>query len=71
VTKRKFTDVVLDDEMAEILRAKTAAERLVLMGQLWDFAARVVRDMARAQHPDWTEDELTKHVARRMSHGTA
>ncbi len=67
---RTFTDEVLDDRMAKILRAKTPAERLALIGQLWDFAKQLVRDMARAQHPDWTDDELNRHVAWRMSRGS-
>jgi hypothetical protein len=69
VPKRAFTDEVLSDEMAAILRAKTPAERLQIAFSMWDFAQQMIRRMARADHPEWTEAELTRYVAHRMSHG--
>jgi hypothetical protein len=67
--KRKFTDEILSDEMAAILRTKTAAERLQIAFDMWDFAQHLIRRSAQAQHPEWTQAELEHHVARRMSHG--
>ncbi len=69
MTQRTFTDEVLDDRTAAILRAKTPAERLAIASGLWEFVAATVRDMARAQHSDWSATELARHVASRMSHG--
>lgn len=67
--KRTFTDEVLSDEMAAILRAKTPAERLQIAFSMWSFAQQIIRRTARAEHPEWSEAELDRHVANRMSHG--
>jgi len=67
--RRTFTDEVLSDEMAEILRAKTPAERLAIAFDMWSFAQQLIRRTARAMHPEWTDEELDRHVASRMSHG--
>ena len=66
---RRFTDEVLDDRMAAILRSKTPAERLAMAFGMWRFARDLISRNARRDHPEWTESELTLHVARRMSHG--
>jgi hypothetical protein len=66
---RRFTDEVLSDEMAAILRSKTPAERLAIVFGMWRFARDLIERTSRAQHPEWTEEELRQHVARRMSHG--
>ena len=67
--QRTFTDEVLSDEMAAILRAKTPDERLAIAFRMWEFARDLIRRTARAQHPEWTDAQLNQHVARRMSHG--
>jgi hypothetical protein len=67
--RRTFTDEVLSDEMAEILRAKTPAERLAIAFDMWSFAQQLIRRTARFQHPEWTDKELDRHVASRMSNG--
>ncbi|HEV8059699.1 MAG TPA: hypothetical protein VGP68_07490 [Gemmataceae bacterium] len=69
--KRQFTDEIVSEEMAAILRAKTPAERLQIGFSLWSFAQKLIRSRARAEHPEWTEAELDRHVAHRMSHGAA
>jgi hypothetical protein len=63
-----FTDEVLDDAMAAILRKKTPAERLAIAFRLWTFAQQMVRQTVRREHPDYDEAELRRQVARRMSH---
>ncbi len=68
-TKRTFTDEILSDEMAAILRTKTPAERLAIAFGMWSFASQMVRRIAQAEHPEWSEAELERYVARRMSHG--
>jgi Rv0078B-related antitoxin len=67
--KRTFTDEVLSDEMAAILRVKTPAERLQIAFGMWSFAQKLIRRTAHAEHPEWTDAELERHVAHRMSHG--
>jgi hypothetical protein len=67
--RRTFTDEVLDDRMAEILRAKTPAERLAIACRMWTFAQRMIRCNLQRQHPEWTAEALAHETARRMSHG--
>jgi hypothetical protein len=59
----------MDDAVAAIMRRKTPGERLAIAFGMWRF----VRDMIRANicrdHPDFSEDELKRAVARRMSCG--
>jgi hypothetical protein len=67
--QRTFTDEILSDQMAHILRAKTPAERLAIALSSWTFIRDLVRRTAAHQHPEWSEAELERHVAMRMSHG--
>jgi hypothetical protein len=69
VAKRTFTDEVLDERTAAILRAKSPDERLAIAARLWELAAQLVRDMIRSQHPDWSAQEVEREGVRRMSHG--
>jgi len=57
------------DEMAEVLRQKTGGERLAITFRMWRFAFQMVTLGVKKQHPDWTEEQRQKEVARRMSHG--
>ncbi len=66
---RTFTDEVVSDEMAAILRNKTPAERLKIAFDMWDFARGMIARIAKMEHPDWSDAEIERHVARRMSHG--
>ncbi len=61
---------VIDDAVAEVLRHKPPAEKLKLV-----FAAnRTIRlrieAALRTWHPDWSDDEIRREVARRMTRGT-
>jgi len=66
---RTFTDAILDDDMATILRAKTPAERLAIAFGMWSFAQQMIRLNCAREHPEWSDAELTRYVAKRMSHG--
>ena len=68
-TPRRFTDEVVSDEMAAILRTKTPAERLRIADQLWVFMRTAIRANLAQQHPEWTVEELDRATARRMSRG--
>ena len=59
---------VVDDDMARILRAKTPAERLVMIDQLCLFARELAESGVRATHPDWSDEQVRKEVARRIAH---
>lgn len=69
MTQRTFTDEVLDDQMAAILRAKTPAERLAIVDRMWTSARRMIRANLARQHPDWSAELLDRETARRMSRG--
>lgn len=57
------------DEMARVLREKSGAQRLAMTHRMWRFAYQIATRSVRGQHPDWTDSEVRKEVARRMSHG--
>jgi hypothetical protein len=68
--RRKPLNVeMMDDAMANVLRAKTPAERLAIASGLWCSASRMIEAVLRAEQPDWTDDDIRREVARRMSHG--
>lgn len=67
--QRIFADELLSDDMAAVLRSKSPAERLAISFRMWRFARDLIERTARAEHPEWSEPELQRHVAGRMSHG--
>ena len=60
---------MIDDAMADILRQKTPAERLAVANGMWRFARDMLQATIARQHPDWSEEEVNRLVARRLSHG--
>jgi hypothetical protein len=60
---------VVDDLMADILRAKTAADRIRIAFNLWTSTRDMLLVHLRKTHPDWNEEKIKKEVARRLSHG--
>jgi len=60
---------VVDDAVADILRKKTEAERLAIAFGMWEFARQMIHSVVTAEHPDWSEQEVKRQVARRLSHG--
>jgi hypothetical protein len=61
---------VLDEEMAEVLRHKTPAERLQIAFGCNRMARLVIEGHLRTIHPDWTDQQVMAEVARRMLGGT-
>lgn len=59
----------VDDFMADILRDKTAAERIRIGFDLWTSTRNMLLVHLRKTHPDWTEERVKQEVARRLSHG--
>jgi hypothetical protein len=55
--------------MAELLRSKTEAERFAMIDRSWRFARQMIQAMIVHEHPDWSEDQVRRALARRMSHG--
>ena len=60
---------VMDEQMAEILRQKTGAERLAIASSMFASARRMLLSHLRATHPEWTEEEVRREATRRLSHG--
>jgi len=60
---------VVDDQVAAILRTKTPAERLKMAFDLWDMASRMITGYLKSQHPDWSQEQIQKETAHRLSHG--
>lgn len=60
----------VDPIMADVLRKKTEAERLQIAWGMWRSARDMLRTLLRAQHPEWSQVEVERETARRLSHGT-
>lgn len=60
---------MVDDDMARILREKTGAERLKIAFDMFSSARRMLASSLRSEHPDWSEEQIQREVARRISHG--
>lgn len=61
---------ILEPEMVEIIRQKTPAERLAQAFRMWETAREMIRGTIRKQHPDWSEEQVRREAANRLSHGT-
>lgn len=57
---------VIDDQMAEVLRSKTPAERIEMIGDANETARLLAAAGVRYQHPSWSEAQIQQEVARRM-----
>ena len=62
---------VVDDALAEVLRAKTPAERLWLVAAAWRSCRKWVSAAVASQHPDWDEARVRDEVNRRLLGGPA
>lgn len=60
---------VIDDQMAAVLRAQSGADRLRIASGMFAFARRMILAQLRAEHPEWTEEQIRREAARRLSHG--
>ena len=59
----------VDQEMAQVLRQKSGAERLAIAHEMFESARRMLKAHLTAEHPDWNEEQIAQEVARRLSHG--
>lgn len=60
---------VIDDASFEMLRHKSGAEKLRIAFGMFSWARRMLLTHLRAEHPDWTEDQVNREAARRLLHG--
>jgi hypothetical protein len=56
----------VDDELAAVLRMKSPADRIRMVGEANDTARILAAAGIRYFHPDWSEDQIGSEVARRM-----
>ena len=61
---------VLEDEMVEVLKAKTPQERLKMAFDMWKMVRRQLECYLETTHKEWSKEKIQKEVARRMSHGS-
>jgi hypothetical protein len=58
---------IVDEDVARILRTKTGAERLSIAFGLYTSARRMLTNMLKADHSDWSEQQVREEVIRRFS----
>ena len=61
---------VVDDAVAEALRAKTFTERLGMVLEANRTMRLLIEGHLRTYHPDWTDARIAQEVARRMLLGS-
>jgi hypothetical protein len=61
---------VIDDEMVEVLRAKTPAERIAMACEINDRARELLAAGVQVLYPVWSRDEVQTEVARILLHET-
>lgn len=59
----------LDPEVVKVLQQMTPAQRLAQAFRLWKMARTTVRAAIRQEHPEWTEEQVLREAANRLSHG--
>jgi hypothetical protein len=59
-----------DPEMLAILEQKTPAERLAIANGMWRSAREIYRNMIRAEHPDWSIEQVHCAAAQRLASGS-
>jgi hypothetical protein len=55
----------------EIIRKMTPAQKFAIAGELYKTAWEIKRSALRAQHPDWTNDQVLDRVKRIFTTGYA
>ena len=62
---------VVDDDLAKVLRRKTPAQKIAMMGAAHRTAKSMLQAAIRRQHPDWDERRIAEEVSRRLLGGAA
>jgi hypothetical protein len=60
---------VIERAYAAILAAKSPAERAWMIGDCHRSARVILTVGERSRHPDWTEEQVSRTVSDRLSHG--
>jgi hypothetical protein len=61
---------VIDDQLAEVLRRRTPADRVEMISAANRTARILAAAGVRFQHPDWSEEQVQAEVRRRVCGGT-
>jgi hypothetical protein len=64
--ERRMVIEVIDDEMAEILRRMTPAQKLSAANDMWRYARQRLVAHFRREHPDRDEKAINVAVSRRL-----
>ena len=60
---------IVDDQMADVFRAKSESERLAIAHSMWSSARTMICNILKDQHPEWDALQIEREAARRLSHG--
>ena len=60
---------LLDPVVAKVLQSKTPGERIRMGFECNRTARRMMAAGLSSQHPDWTDEEIQREIARRMLDG--
>lgn len=63
---RRIVVEVIDDDMAEVLRRKTPAQRLAATHAMWRAARDQTLAVIRHLHPEWDSAQLQSDLRRRL-----
>ena len=63
----RVMQTVVDPIMVEVLRGLSPEQRLATLDALWRSARQLVAAGVRRQHPDWTDPEIDRETAARLS----
>ena len=58
---------LIGDDQAAILRRIPGARRVAMLDQLCEFGRDLMLSRLREVHPDWTDDQRRREVARRIA----
>lgn len=61
---------VMDRDMIPFLQAKSAAEKIAMVGAANRTARKLMACGIRQLNPDWSEEQVLAEVARRMRNGS-
>ena len=62
---------VLYEQMTALLRTKTPADRIAMIGAAHRTAKHLMAAGVRILHPDWDENQVRSEMLRRLLHGTS
>jgi len=61
---------VVDEAMAKVLRGKTVTERVAMILDANATMRKLIEGPLRARHPEYTDEQIRREVARRMARDT-